>query len=73
MDSITPGGAARASEYWNRAMAAASELELRLTAIRLDYEAGEISVTEAADERVELLERHLRLLRELRRRYLGEQ
>jgi hypothetical protein len=69
---ITPGGAARASEYWERTMAAARDLEARLTAIRVDYEAGNISVRDAADARVELLERHLDLLRELRRRYLGE-
>ncbi|HUA39934.1 MAG TPA: hypothetical protein VMA32_00070 [Streptosporangiaceae bacterium] len=70
MNSITPSGAARRSEYWDSAMAAASELEIGLTAIRLDYEAGDISVREAADARVELLERHLDHLRELKRRYL---
>lgn len=33
-----------------------------------DYEVGEISIREAADERVELLEKHLVDLRELRAR-----
>jgi hypothetical protein len=46
-------------------------LDERLEAIRRDFENGEISVTEAADERVQVLEEHLASLQSLRREYLS--
>lgn len=60
----------RAREYWERVTAAANELDERLANVRNDVENHEISIAEAAQERVELLERHLDMLRELREQYL---
>lgn len=42
-----------------------------LAAIRHQEDAGELTVRQAADRRVELMERHLHTLRMLRETYLG--
>ena len=70
MDNTTNDYAAR---YWELSAEAQRELDERLANVRNDYEAGEISIRDAADKRVELMEKHLAHLRELRARYLGEQ
>jgi len=70
VDNATGDYAAR---YWELSAEAQRELDERLANVRNDYEAGGISIREAADRRVELLEKHLDHLRELRVRYLGEQ
>jgi hypothetical protein len=60
----------RSDRYWQAATAAADWLDERLAAIRRHYDNGEISVTEAAEERVQVLEEHIARLRALRREYL---
>ncbi len=44
----------------------------RLTVIRRQQEAGDITVREAADERVSAMEHHLAATRALRVEYLGD-
>lgn len=59
------------SRYWQLATEAASNLEERLAAISRDFDAGEISTIDAANERIRILEEHLARLRLLREEYLG--
>lgn len=68
MSSADPG---RIAAY-NRLVAEAAErLDAQLASVRRDYDAGEITVIEAADERITVMTEHLNRLRLLRQEYLG--
>ena len=65
-DETTPAGS-----YADQAAAQDQLLDGRLASIRAQYEAGSITVREAADLRVAALEHHLEAVRALRREYFG--
>jgi hypothetical protein len=59
------------SAYYAAVSAADDDLEDALGHVRACQDAGEISVREAADERVKLLENHMQRVQDLRREHLG--
>ena len=61
----------RSEQYQRLASEAATKLDDQLARIRADLERGAISVREAADERVQVLQDHLDRLRLLREEYLS--
>jgi hypothetical protein len=60
----------RASEYQRLADEAGDRLEQQLANVRKDTDEGTITVLEAANERVRLLEDHLAAIQLLRDEYL---
>jgi hypothetical protein len=60
------------SSYADEAAAVDQILDECLAEIRRRTDAGDITVREAADERVLALERHIETIRNLRAEYLGE-
>jgi len=60
------------SAYFDAVHQADEDLAEALSHIRVEEEAGRITVSEAAGERAGLLERHLQLCARLRRELLGE-
>jgi len=60
----------RRSRYYIEAEAEDKRLTDRLAAIRSREDAGTITVREAADERIAVMEQHLAAVRELRERHL---
>jgi hypothetical protein len=58
-------------DYWAQANAELDRLGERLAAIRTDVDGGDITIREAADERVQVLADHLAKLIGLRREYFG--
>jgi hypothetical protein len=61
----------RISQYNQLANEEAGRLDAALTGIRASQDSGELSVRQAADARVAVLEEHLNRLRLLRDEYLG--
>ena len=57
--------------YYEAVSQADDDLEDALTHVRAEEDAGRITARQAADERVELLERHLEECQRLRREHLG--
>ena len=68
MSSADPG---RIAAYNRLVTEAAERLDAQLASVRRDYDAGEITVIEAADERITVMTEHLNRLRLLRQEYLG--
>jgi hypothetical protein len=66
-DDTTPAGT-----YADEAAAQDQFLDRRLAEIRAQYEAGSITVREAADLRVAALEHHLAAVRALRAEHFGD-
>ncbi|MGO8957575.1 MAG: hypothetical protein ACLQFR_09435 [Streptosporangiaceae bacterium] len=62
----------RALAYAQHVSDAADRLDEQLASIRRDQDAGDITVREAADERVQVLGEHLDRLRLLRAEYLDD-
>ena len=60
-----------ATPYYTAVAAADDALEADLIRLRARQDAGEVTVREAADERVRLLEGHIQRVRDLRREHLG--
>jgi len=60
------------SAYYHAVTAEDERLCATLAAIRADQDAGHLTVREAADNRIAVLETHLDRCQELRRKYLGE-
>lgn len=60
----------RITQYNDLVAEASARLDVQLANIRRDQEAGEITVREAADERISVLTEHLNRLRLLREEYL---
>ena len=60
----------RIREYNSLIAEACERLDERLSFIRGDYDRGEITVREAADERIQVMTEHLTRLRLLREEYL---
>lgn len=58
--------------FWAESSALDIAVDVRLSEIRALQDSGTITVREAADMRVEALERHLDALRELRNEYFGD-
>jgi|HubBroStandDraft_6_1064221.scaffolds.fasta_scaffold230948_2 hypothetical protein len=67
-----PDDAAPARRYADEAAAQDQFLDRRLAEIRTQYEAGSITVRQAADARVAALEQHLAAVRALRAEHFGE-
>lgn len=61
-----------ASSYMEEASAQDQILQDRLTVIRRNQEAGNITTLEAADSRIQAMEHHLATTRNLRIEYFGE-
>lgn len=60
------------SAYLEAVEAADNDVKEALQAVRDEEDAGRISPKEASDERIMLLENHLKRCAELRVRYLGD-
>jgi hypothetical protein len=60
-----------ASRYLAALQRADDELADRLSSIRRSQDAGRLTVREAADKRIEVMERHLAVTRRLREQHLG--
>ena len=67
MSDPTPSG-----RYADEAAIQDDLLDARLAEIRRRTDAGEITIREAADERVAALEHHIETIRNLRAEYFGE-
>jgi uncharacterized protein (DUF885 family) len=61
----------RVARYNERATECAAWLDRELEAIRRNYDAGLITIRQAADERIRRMEQHLATIRNLRDEYLG--
>jgi uncharacterized protein (DUF885 family) len=61
----------RVARYNERATECAAWLDRELEAIRRDYDAGLITIRQAADERIRRMEQHLATIRNLRDEYLS--
>jgi hypothetical protein len=70
--AATPPPTDPIAEYNNLVDQAGRELDARLAAIRDDAAALDITIREAADERVQVLTEHLDRLKALRIQYLGD-
>jgi len=60
------------SAYYEAVAAADARLEAALADLRDRQDAGEVTIWQAADERVALLEGHLAECQRLRREHLGD-
>jgi hypothetical protein len=60
------------SEFYEAVKAEDHKLQQALADIRRRQDAGTISIRQAADERVSVLEAHLAAVRALRREHLGD-
>jgi hypothetical protein len=67
-DPTTP----RRSAYYQAVEQADDDVKEALQAVRDEEDAGRLTVRQAADERVRLLEAHLKRCAELRRVHLGD-
>jgi hypothetical protein len=67
-----PEHAHHASTYMEQASMQDQFLRDRLTVIRRQQESGDVTVREAADARIEAMEKHLAATRALRIEYFGE-
>ncbi len=71
---VTPGSSTdsgRVGRYNDLIAQASDRLDQQLANIRRDQDAGDITVREAADERITVMTEHLNRLRLLREEYLG--
>lgn len=68
--SHPPADPARVDAYNRLAVEASERRDAQLANIRKDQDAGDITVREAADERITVMSEHLNRLRLLRQEYL---
>ena len=57
--------------YWSAVEIADNQLATQIAEIRRREDLGQLTVREAADARIQAMEQHLAVTRELRVRYLG--
>ena len=66
-----PSTEGKHSAYYDAVSRADADLEDALSHVRAEEDAHRITMAEAADERIELLERHLELCQQARLDHLG--
>jgi hypothetical protein len=71
MSDIIPHTTTLAGDYMREAELQDQFLRDRLTVIRRQQEAGDLTVREAADARIQAMEHHLQATRNLRVEYFG--
>jgi hypothetical protein len=70
-DPTGTSGSGRCSTYFDAIRRAEEDISEALGHVRAEEDAGRITTAEAATERIELLERHLKRCRRLRAEHLG--